>query len=48
VAVVAVLCYRLVSYWLPVAAGLGTGLRMLKSRPGPEAALEARRLEVVA
>jgi uncharacterized membrane protein YbhN (UPF0104 family) len=48
VAVVAVLCYRLVSYWLPVAAGLGMGLRMLRSRPGPEGAHEARRLEAVA
>jgi len=32
VAVVAVLCYRLVSYWLPVAAGAGPALRMLRGR----------------
>jgi hypothetical protein len=48
VAVVAVLCYRLVSYWLPVAAGLGLGLKMLRSRPGPEPDLKSRRLEAVA
>jgi uncharacterized membrane protein YbhN (UPF0104 family) len=30
VAVVAVLCYRLVSYWLPVAAGAVLGLQMLR------------------
>jgi uncharacterized membrane protein YbhN (UPF0104 family) len=35
VAVVAVLCYRLVSYWLPVAAGVGPGLRMLRGHPAP-------------
>jgi hypothetical protein len=28
-----VLCYRLISYWLPVAAGIGPGLRMLRGRP---------------
>ena len=32
VAVVAVLSYRLVSYWLPVAAGAGPGLQMLRTR----------------
>jgi hypothetical protein len=32
VAVVAVLCYRLVSYWLPVAAGAGPALGMLRVR----------------
>jgi hypothetical protein len=35
VAVVAVLCYRLISYWLPVAAGLAPGLRMLRGRATP-------------
>ena len=47
VAVVAVLSYRLISYWLPVAAGLGPGLKMLRSRPTPEA-IAARSLEAVA
>ena len=32
VAVVAVLCYRLVSYWLPVAVGAGPALQMLRVR----------------
>ena len=35
VAIVAVLCYRLVSYWLPVAVGVGPGLSMLRGRPAP-------------
>ncbi len=47
VAVVAVLSYRLISYWLPVAAGLAPGLRMLRSRPRAET-VEALRLEAVA
>lgn len=46
-AVVAVLCYRLVSYWLPVAVGIGPALRMLRGRPGPDA-LQRRPLEAVA
>jgi hypothetical protein len=29
----AVLSYRLVSYWLPVAAGLGPAIGMLRGRP---------------
>jgi hypothetical protein len=33
VAVMAVLSYRLVSYWLPVAAGLGPAIGMLRGRP---------------
>ena len=37
VAVVAVLCYRLVSYWLPVAAGVRPGLQMLAPRSGTSA-----------
>ncbi len=32
IAVVAVLCYRLVSYWLPVAVGIGPGLSLLRRR----------------
>jgi uncharacterized membrane protein YbhN (UPF0104 family) len=47
VAVVAVLSYRLVSYWLPVAAGLGPALRMFRERP-TSAVVERPTLEVVA
>ncbi|MGH8941367.1 MAG: lysylphosphatidylglycerol synthase transmembrane domain-containing protein [Acidimicrobiia bacterium] len=35
VAVVAVLSYRLVSYWLPVALGIGPALGMLRGQPSP-------------
>jgi uncharacterized membrane protein YbhN (UPF0104 family) len=35
VAVMAVLSYRLVSYWLPVAVGIGPALGMLRGRPSP-------------
>ena len=35
VAVMAVLSYRLVSYWLPVALGIGPALGMLRGRPSP-------------
>jgi len=38
VAVVAVLCYRLVSYWLPVAAGAGPALGLLRGHRVPAAA----------
>jgi uncharacterized membrane protein YbhN (UPF0104 family) len=37
VAVVAVLSYRLVSYWLPVIAGIAPGLAMLRGGPGKPA-----------
>jgi len=37
VAVVAVLCYRLVSYWLPVAAGAGPALGLLRGHRIPPA-----------
>jgi hypothetical protein len=45
VAVVAVLSYRLVSYWLPVAAGLVPGLAML--RGGPREAIPEDRFVAV-
>jgi uncharacterized membrane protein YbhN (UPF0104 family) len=35
VAVMAVLSYRLVSYWLPVALGIGPALGLLRGRPSP-------------
>jgi uncharacterized membrane protein YbhN (UPF0104 family) len=37
-AVVAVLCYRLISYWLPVAAGAGPALGLLRGNRSPAAA----------
>jgi len=49
VAVMAVLSYRLVSYWLPVAVGIGPALGMLRRRPSPaEDRRAARELEAVA
>ena len=49
VAVMAVLSYRLVSYWLPVALGIGPALGMLRDRPSPvEDHRAASELEAVA
>jgi hypothetical protein len=48
VAVVAVLCYRLVSYWLPVAAGAGPALGMLRVRRISRETLAGAELEVAA
>ena len=49
VAVMAVLAYRLISYWLPVAAGIGPALGMLRGRPSPvEDDRAGRELEAVA
>ncbi|HEU5113643.1 MAG TPA: lysylphosphatidylglycerol synthase transmembrane domain-containing protein [Acidimicrobiia bacterium] len=49
VAVMAVLSYRLVSYWLPVAVGIGPALGMLRGRTtNVEDHPAARELEVVA
>jgi uncharacterized protein (TIRG00374 family) len=49
IAVMAVLAYRLVSYWLPVAVGIGPALGMLRGRPSPaEDHRAARELEAVA
>jgi uncharacterized protein (TIRG00374 family) len=49
VAVVAVLSYRLVSYWLPVVAGLGPAIGMLRGRPSPTVSrMPDRRIEVSA
>ena len=49
VAVMAVLSYRLVSYWLPVALGIGPALGMLRGRPSPvEDHRSAGELEAVA
>lgn len=46
VAVLAVLCYRLVSYWLPVAAGAGPALGMLRLRRISSATVAGPELEV--
>ena len=43
VAVMAVLSYRLVSYWLPVAVGIGPALGMLRGRPSPGGPPDGRR-----
>lgn len=48
VAVMAVLSYRLVSYWLPVAVGIGPALDMLRGRRVPAEDQRARELEAVA
>ncbi|MET0696502.1 MAG: lysylphosphatidylglycerol synthase transmembrane domain-containing protein [Acidimicrobiia bacterium] len=49
VAVMAVLSYRLISYWLPVAIGIGPALGMLRGRPSPvEDHRAASELEAVA
>ncbi|HWL50655.1 MAG TPA: lysylphosphatidylglycerol synthase transmembrane domain-containing protein [Acidimicrobiia bacterium] len=49
IAVMAVLAYRLVSYWLPVAVGIGPALGMLRGRSSPvEDDRAARELEAVA
>ena len=48
VAVMAVLSYRLVSYWLPVAVGIGPALGMLRGRRAPAEDQRARELEAVA
>jgi hypothetical protein len=49
VAVMAVLAYRLVSYWLPVAVGIGPALGMLRGRSSPDGDHRpARELEAVA
>jgi len=44
----AVLSYRLVSYWLPVAVGIGPALDMLRGRRVPAEDQRARELEAVA
>jgi uncharacterized membrane protein YbhN (UPF0104 family) len=42
VAIMAVLAYRLVSYWLPVGVGLIPGLKMLRAAPGLQTAYPQR------
>jgi hypothetical protein len=48
VAVVAVLCYRLVSYWLPVAAGAWPAVGMLRVRRLSSETFAGAELEVAA
>jgi uncharacterized membrane protein YbhN (UPF0104 family) len=49
IAVMAVISYRLVSYWLPVAVGIAPALGMLRGRPSPTGEdRSARELEAVA
>ena len=42
IAMMAVLAYRLLSYWLPVGVGLVPGLKMLRSAPGLQTAYPQR------